>query len=258
MKQHKVARRFKQHSNAFVNVERLVGPLPDSHRAITNSTTMYPSTVVTPQASKRLLISGVNNLKLGDRVVKGPWKGGKLFSLSLVERETCPTHCHHWNDCYGNAMPFARRHKNDRSLVPRLWHELCYLTSTHEKVIVRIHVLGDFYSSEYVRAWMRFLTDLPNLYIFGYTAWRPWDVIGISIERMMRTFPDRCVIRWSSDHWQELGAITITKPTGLRNTVVCPAQTEKTECCGTCGLCWSPSFKHGCIAFIAHGRIKRT
>ena len=55
------------------------------------------------------LKKGSSNKKLGFKVTAKKWTGKRLYSLTLVERETCPTTCHHWDDCYGNNMPFAHR-----------------------------------------------------------------------------------------------------------------------------------------------------
>jgi hypothetical protein len=39
--------------------------------------------------------------------------------------------------------------------------------------------------------------------------------------------------------------------------IVCPAQTNRTECCGTCGLCWHENAVDKTIIFIEHGRRVR-
>ena len=36
--------------------------------------------------------------------------------------------------------------------------------------VVRFHVLGDFYSVEYVGLWRRLLRQYPTLRVFGYTC----------------------------------------------------------------------------------------
>ncbi len=290
-----VTKRFKHRYHPFRDAKN-VQSLSDSHQAIRNRTTVYPSTIIHARDVPRLLIDGRNNYKTGDRVVKGPWEGGKIFTLTLPERMTCPRHCNHWLDCYGNAMPFSRRILPSVDLVTRLDQELWHHTHKYKRVVVRLHVLGDFFSVEYVKSWTKFLALYENLHVFGYTAWRQTDQIGIEIALMMRKYPDRAVIRWSSPLPQPLGSITVTElpPARARNLTqqtrpifptsasdlldrvlpissdipsddrvpsrrgvkitVCPAQTGATDCCGTCALCWSPSYKHGCIAFIRHGR----
>ena len=73
--------------------------------------TIYQKSI--KQGSKTgLLKKGSSNKKLGFKITSKKWTGKRLYSLTLVERETCPTSCHHWDDCYGNNMPFAHRFKN--------------------------------------------------------------------------------------------------------------------------------------------------
>ena len=72
--------------------------------------TIYQKSIRLPEENETFILKpGSNNKKLGFKVNSKRWKGKKLYSLTLVERETCPTSCHHWNDCYGNNMPFAHR-----------------------------------------------------------------------------------------------------------------------------------------------------
>jgi hypothetical protein len=57
-----------------------------------------------------VLVSGHSNVKIGRDVRKGKlFRNYWIFSLSFEERATCPSNCHHWTECYGNAMPFAKR-----------------------------------------------------------------------------------------------------------------------------------------------------
>lgn len=77
---------------------------------------------------------------------KGKLKGAEVYTLTLTERETCPTSCHHWNDCYGNNMPFAHRIEHGEKLEARLIKEVKEIcTKAKNKgrlVLVRLHVLG--------------------------------------------------------------------------------------------------------------------
>ena len=116
---------------------------------------MYPmkTSTVYPKSIKSVndfavLKPGSNNKKLGFKISSNKWKGKRLFSLTLVERETCPTSCHHWDDCYGNNMPFAHRFSTNR-LEEKLEAEIESLTKKYkEGIVIRLHVLGDFYSKE--------------------------------------------------------------------------------------------------------------
>lgn len=89
--------------------------LSADHPAVVNGTTLFPKSVKAPAESPQLLVSGVNNAKTGDRIVKGPWAGCKIFTLSLVERETCPRSCATWQTC---LTPEARILTDDLRWIP--------------------------------------------------------------------------------------------------------------------------------------------
>lgn len=256
----KVLKRFEHYGlneDVYERAKRVTA-LSVHHRATKQGVPLYGKMVKQADEVPRLLIDGVSNRKTGGRVIKGPWAGAKIVTLTLPERSTCPTYCYHWLDCYGNAMPFARRVSPfDAKFHHRLMDEVAELTSTYDKLAVRLHVLGDFFSSQYTWLWYHLLNEYDNLHLFGYTARKPSTPIGKVITKMNNEFPRRCVIRWSSRTIKPLGAITIDSAMKADNVVTCPAQTGKTKSCGTCGLCWSPSYKHGCIAFVRHGRLRR-
>ena len=128
-----------------------------------------------------------SNKKLGFKVSAKKWTGKRLYSLTLVERETCPTSCHHWNDCYGNNMPFAHRFSTE-GLIPRLEQEIKELMLKHkEGIVIRLHVPGDFYSTEYVEFWQDMLLTHPKLCLFGYTA-RRGDNIASALWMLNKRF----------------------------------------------------------------------
>src|SRR5690606_22223610 len=100
---------------------------------------------------------------------------------------------------------------------------------------------------------------IPGLRIFGYTANLPGArdarerEIGEAIGAMNAAFPDRCVIRFSAPRPVPMGAVVIDADPRRPDVVVCPAETEKTMGCGTCGLCWAPKMRGKTIAFLRHG-----
>jgi hypothetical protein len=145
-----------------------VRPLAASHPAVAGARTLFPSTVIEASASPRLLVSGANQRKLGDRVVKGAWRGFPIYSLTLEERASCPSSCHNWRSCYGNAMHYARRHRHGAALEQRLAEELRILALRHSGgFVVRLHLLGDFYAERYVERWRDWLFEYPALHAFG-------------------------------------------------------------------------------------------
>lgn len=221
--------------------------LAPDHPAIVERRPLFPGTVVGAGDSPRLLVSGENQRKLGAKVMKGRWKGMPIYALTLPERETCPKSCQQWLTCYGNNMPFARRHRLDDAMMDRLRIELDLLAKRHPSgFVVRVHVLGDFGAPEneplalcYVDLWTRALRDTPQLRVFGFTAHDPDEEIGSAILGMNLEFPDRCRIRFSGTVDDEgFGSIVIPSRADSKH-ILCPVQTDKTDCCGTCGLCWT-------------------
>lgn len=242
----------------------MVRALPPEHPALVESRTLFPSTVVTvtKDVPDRLLVSGVNNRKLGATVTKGHFKGYALYGLSLEERATCPADCDVREICYGNGMQLARRHRigDADAFFDRLGFEIGELLDEHDGLLVRLHVLGDFPSLEYVSFWADALEENERLACYGYThrlttAWGG-DEIGDAIDALKTRFPDRFRIRWSSPVARPDGAVVTGKiPTAPRTSdgIVCPAQTDATACCASCGLCWEPAARHDTIVFVKHG-----
>lgn len=236
-----------------------VRSLPLNHPALMENRTLFPSTVVdvTDEFSDRLLVSGKNNRKLGERITKGKFKGYALYGLSLEERATCPTDCGVRAFCYGNGMQMARRHRiTDIDLFSTFLEDeiRTILADPIDGLLVRLHVLGDFPSVEYVAMWADLLGEHDRLACYGYTHWR--GEIGDAIESVKSRYPDRFRIRWSSDKSVADGAVVVTHvPTKKRiaEGLVCPAQTDATASCSTCGLCWEGHAKHDSIVFIKHG-----
>jgi len=196
-----------------------------------------------------LLKKGSSNKKLGFKITSHKWKGKRLYSLTLEERTTCPTSCHHWDDCYGNNMPFAHRfkHKNIDLFLER---EIESLLQKHKDgIVIRLHVLGDFFSVDYVLFWQEMLLKHPKLAIFGYTAREEDSYIGKAILFLNMRFSERCVIRSSrnqeeNNFWSYAAEESFDGP-----SFVCPEQTEKVKNCASCGLCWTTKKT---VKFLSH------
>lgn len=247
-------RRFEILPNARPN---LIRPLPPQHSAVMRGHTVFKSTVVDADKSPRLFVSGFNNRKIGKKVQKGEWAGMPIYMLTLEERATCPSACSNWSTCYGNAMHMARRHRHGPALEYRVQTEIVQLARTNPKgFVVRLHVLGDFYSVEYVQIWAGLLSRYKELHVFGYTA-RDGCSIGDEIQEMNERFPSRCFIRTSTKTPRAGGASVVTSPTAIEGAIICPAELSKTECCSTCGICWSPAARDKAILFILHGNPRR-
>ena len=224
--------------------------------ASVKTTTIYPKSIKTPVGHKfKLLKPGSNNKKLGNIVTAKKWTGKRMFSLTLVERITCPESCHHWDDCYGNNMPFAHRF-NTVGLLHTLEDEVAALSKKYpEGIVIRLHVLGDFYSISYVAFWERILELYPNVCIYGYTA-RWYEPIQKAIAAMNRKWSNRCVIRYSRnrayipnddilrDSWKFAAEESYVGP-----TFTCPEQLGTLPDCASCGACW---IANKTVKFLSH------
>lgn len=201
---------------------------------------------------KNLLVSGHSNVKIGRDVRKAKFRGYWIYTLSLEERKTCPLSCRHWQTCYGNNMPFAKRiDHTDPRFLPKLEAEIIRLLAVKNRVglLIRLHALGDFFSIEYVEFWHRMLEEHSNLAVYGYTA-RTTGSISWALGRLYGAFQDRALIRYSDGGFPFMSTISIGDERGKPdNAFICPEQTGKTRCCATCGACWSTTKN---VAFMEH------
>jgi hypothetical protein len=216
--------------------------------------TIFPSRVF-DTSDENVLKDGAHNSKIGGDVLVGRLKGAKVFTLTLEERATCPRSCAVWQQCYGNSMPHSRRWRHGPAFEAKLTGEVAALCAEHKTVLIRLHILGDFYSEAYVALWGELLSRHPNLHVFGFTAWGPATAIGARIVALRRN--GRFSIR-NSGVCGEWGSFTIDFPTEkarLGDAVVCPEQraamngTGRADHCGACGLCWAGS---AAIVFVEH------
>lgn len=224
--------------------------------AVQEGRTFFGKSVKRVDQMTNLLVSGHSNVKIGRDVRIGKFIGYRLYTLSLEERATCPRSCFHWQSCYGNGMPYAKRvdHK-DPAFLPALEaniKRLLALPSHHRGIIVRLHALGDFYHQTYVQFWDRMLATHPRLIVFGYTAHLPrrFGFIGNMINDLIDKFPGRAMIRFSNGGLATRSTVPIVNvedcPPGA---FVCPEQTGQFEACGKCGACWT-NLKN--VAFLSH------
>lgn len=202
--------------------------------------TRYGRRVISASKAKHVLVDGVNSSKIGGRVMKGPWKGMPIATLTLEERFTCPKTCKQWLTCYGNNMHLALRIRHDEEdFSIHLASELLRLNARYpDGFVVRLHVLGDFFSLKYVAFWRDALDVLPGLHVFGYTA-RPVDSpIGAALREIVMDKWDRFAMRWS-DRGSLLAASEVIDDVKDAAGVVCPAEGDENRSCSTCALCWA-------------------
>jgi hypothetical protein len=241
--------------------------LEDDSPALIEMRSIFKSRVVDPPVSKydvidpralRVLKWGDNQRKLGGVVTRGPWKHFPIYSLTLEERATCPETCKLLSSCYGNNMGHAKRYRHGDLLLVALADDLDRLSWAHPGgFVVRLHILGDFWSLDYVKFWRIALETFPALYVFGYTAWGVHTQIGKAVRLLRDRHWGRFAVRTSGAKYGPRTLVVadnnaIPMPLKSDDAIPCPAQTGKTKNCGTCGLCWSPTVKDRAIAFRQH------
>lgn len=227
--------------------------LSPDHPAVVNGHSIF-NFKRTPKVGRHVLLSGMHQRKIGHRIIKGEWSGLPVYTLSLEERATCPRSCKVWEGCYGNAMPYAARWEHGPAFERALFADLFWLAGRrHDKgFVVRLHVLGDFYSTGYVDLWREAFVAIPGLRVWGYTAHGRGSEIGRAVDALNKTFPDRCAIRFSGTE-----TIVIRSHTERGGAIVCPAETGAAANCGSCALCWAPAARDKTIAFLFHGNPGR-
>lgn len=244
--------------------ERVV-TLAADHPAVVEGRTLFPGLVTSTRESPRFLIAGKNNAKIGAKVLKGPWAGMPIYTVTLEERKTCPRSCSQWRTCYGSSMQWPRRWDAfDPDFIPALAAEVITVGRQHpEGFVVRLHVLGDFFSTQYVLAWAHLLFLVPNLHVYGYTARRvdlddrESQKIAAALAVLTDRMWSRFAVRTSHAEPGPGRAIVVAEDPAAPDVIICPAQTEATTSCATCGLCWAPVARGKTIAFLQHGMVRR-
>lgn len=248
----------KRHAPYEIDPSRVASLSPDS-APVRERRTIFPSRVFSPRRVPRLLIDGHNSRKTGSMVTKGPWAGMPIYTLTLQKRASCPSQCFMFNNCYGNSSRWARRIEHGHEFEYHLIDEVAALADKHKRgFVVRLHILGDFYSPFYVGVWRELLARVEPLRVYGYTArsFKHDRQIATAIRAMNEAYPERCLIRFSSAQPQPGGATVISyipETSRVPEGLICPAELHKSECCASCGLCWSPAARTETIVFIKHG-----
>lgn len=210
-------------------------------------TTKYAGSIV--PASGSMIKEARRNMKIGNRVSLGRLAGAKIWALTLIERETCPTTCKVWDICYGNHMPFAKRHDHrSPKFYSYLSMSLSNIMAPGKPVLIRLHVLGDFFSTEYVDWWRYRLETYSNLNLYGYTAHDPDSTIGRAVHGLALQFGwERAAIRFSGFSGPYRGAVVDADP--VPGSFTCPEQEGLVKDCASCGACWDGEKT---VRFIPH------
>tara|TARA_R100001126_G_scaffold84680_1_gene53057 strand:+ start:132 stop:896 length:765 start_codon:yes stop_codon:yes gene_type:complete len=225
-------------------------------------------------AKSETVIKKSTNVKLGKKVTRGKLADFPIYTVTLQERATCPASCIHYHDCYGNNMMFAVRYNADADLIAAMESELETLQEKHPKgFLVRLHVLGDFFSVQYVAQWAKWLGMFPALHVYGYTA-NQFDApdnkeraIGQAILSLRMACGIRFAVRFSGSYSDSFSALSADDNRALqlleeKQAFKCPTQINKetgklakkgeetlVSDCGACGLCWQASKP---VVFLTH------
>jgi hypothetical protein len=216
--------------------------LKPSHPALSEARTIHTKYVFPVDGTKRILKPATTNDKIGNGsfvIRKGAWRGFPLFSVTLQERATCPTDCMRWAECNGNGIGLAHRFEHGAAFEAQLLREIEATARLYPfGFAVRLHILGDFYSAEYVHQWRDMLAKFPNLHVYGYTA-RHDGIIGDAVRAVRVLFGDRFWIRFSRNNEYGGGDIYAADKGKVAKGILCPEQTGKAQSCLDCGLCWA-------------------
>jgi hypothetical protein len=227
--------------------------------AIKTGRTLFPNkvkNVADGLGKTENVIKKSTNKKLGKRVTKGKFTGMPMFTVTLEERATCSTSCVHYKTCYGNSMPFATIYEANTALIDRMEIELKILNVKYPMgFLVRLHVLGDFYSINYVNKWNTWLKTFENLHVYGYSEKKDNDPIGIKLNKVRAKYGRRFMVRVSGDvkrsTMSALSYDDIRTRDQIKNkqAFICPVQLDQTDTCSTCSLCWTTQKN---VIFLTH------
>ena len=227
----------------------------NEHYAIQNKTTRFyksPNLIRDVSNYKFKVLKPSTNKKLGKIVHKGHLRDARMYTLTLIERETCTNECEHWHDCYGNGMMYAHRFEVNAKFMKRLEQDIKELNNKQKKFLVRLHVLGDFNSKEYVEFWDRMLSENDYLYIYGYTRnhvnskYKNIRSIGKAIIKTRAKYDERFAIRFSNAINEEFSA---NSEELTDKGITCLAQVKEEVTCADCTLCWASKKS---VRFLTH------
>lgn len=178
---------------------------------------------------------------------RGNLKLGKLPSFSLPVITTCPgktPFCEQY--CYGLRGMFTLTEisdSNERRLDASLRSDFVpiIVREIREKRFpaFRLHVIGDFYSAEYIKKWIEIATIIDEVIFFGSTrSWR-CDFLAETLKEF-RDLPN-VYMKASVDDTDELDPFAC----GWRVWSIegkgqpCPHDSKAVSSCASCGRCWN-------------------
>jgi hypothetical protein len=193
-------------------------------------------------------------------LARGNRKVGQVWTFSLPSFVTCPG-ASAWCRQYCYAARFERLRPNCRlayvrnlalSLEPERFVPEVLGGLPKDAPLVRVHVGGDFYSSEYARSWIEVCRERPDTQFWGYT--RSWNIrlLKPTLEHLRQqsnlqlfasTDPDMPV---PPENWRAAFIEIDPRASG----VPCRHQHGEVDSCLECGYCFHESA--GNVVFKVH------
>jgi len=152
-------------------------------------------------------------------------------------------------------MPFAHRFANGPELLEAIDAQLQTLTDKWPiGIVVRLHVLGDFWNRAYANFWAIMLAKYPTLCIYGYTAHYMTPNMRHAINILNDCSNGRSMIRYShnADHDPENPTVRFAATEHYQgDTFDCPEQTGRIDSCASCGACFNKRISKT-VRFLSH------
>lgn len=214
------------------------------------------------------------NRKLGEDLIWGFALPSGVPEVCVGMTTTCQTHCYAIRYAQYRASAQAKYQRNlELSKLPDFAQRVRYSILNQNVKVVRIHTGGEFYSTRYIRQWLKVIARLPQVYFFTYTrCWRiPVlkqvidEMAALSNARLWYScdrdtgfpsnVPTNVKLCWLMSDAEDLPPqpvdlvfrvrklrrIPLPQLTGIR---VCPDENGKhyprPPHCESCGTCWRP------------------
>ena len=179
---------------------------------------------------------------------EGNGKIGEVLNFSLPSVLTCPG-ASEWclKYCYGKRFEIRRpkcrnAYQQNYEIAQDTERFIHIMTGIIPRIIpcFRIHVCGDFGSREYISAWIRICSELPNIHFWTYSrSWRLNSLLPV-LEELNKL--DNMELFLSTDPTMSLPPkgwrIAFIESDPRANGILCKEQTGEVESCLECGYCF--------------------
>lgn len=191
---------------------------------------------------------------------EGNPKVGEVLTFSLPSKKTCPG-ASLWclKHCYANRYEQRRpncqaAYLENLNLANNIEEFKKVMTGVLPRIIpyFRIHVSGDFFSEEYIKAWTEICKAFPQTIFWSYT--RSWTIPELrSALDELKSLPNvqlfasvDIVMPLPTEDWR----IAFTDIDPRANGIICNTQNGEENSCVNCGYCFRQS--KGNVIFKVH------